>query len=243
MMAVAAPAAHAAPTPIGGCTGSVFLATFFSGTTQVNLGDQTTIGLTVKTKLQKDQSTKVAIGGDCSTVVRPGDPIHPAGGLVSPLTPKAIAGKLLGNIGCASGATAEAVDATNAAAWPLSGKIVWTMTQLNDLAKPYQIQGQVGVLGFDPTQQDVIDVGGIVLKGPAFSATITGSVWFDPVSFTGGPGGYNTGWELDLTNAAGCADGTPNNASITQVLSGGGGASATSLLGGTAAGINFSLGE
>ena len=43
--------------------------------------------------------------------------------------------------------------------------------------------------------------------------------------------------------AAGCADGTPNNANITLVLSGGGGASSTSLLGDTGGGVNFSFSE
>jgi hypothetical protein len=243
MVGLAAPAAHAAPTPIGGCGGSVFLGTFYNSAGVLTpLGDQTAIGTTVKTKLLKDQTTKVAIAGDCSTAVRPGDPIHPAGGLVSPLTPKAISAKLVGNASCASGAGIP-VDATAAAAWPLNGKVTWTMTQLNDLAKPYQIQADIAVLGFDPLQADVIDVGGIVLKGAAVGATVTGSVWFDPVAKTGGPTGYNTGYELDLAQAAGCADGTAGNAAISQVLSGGGGGTSTSLLGSTANGMSFSLGE
>lgn len=245
IFAAAAPAAHAAPTVIGGCGGAVGLATFFDSTNvATTLGDQTTIGLVIKTKLLKDLTSKATIGGDCSSAVRPGDPIHPAGGLVSPLTPKAAAAKLVGNTGCANGPTAVAVDATAAAQWPSNGKITYTMTQLNALAKPYQIQADIALLGFDSGgQPDVINIGGIVLKGAAVGATVSGSLWQDPVAKTGGPTGYNTGYELDLNAALGCADGTPNNAAIAQTLFGGGGGSSTSLLGSTASGLVFSLGQ
>jgi hypothetical protein len=239
MLGVAMPAAHAAPTVIGGCGGQVGL-----GTITPALTDQTQIGVVAKTKLLKDLTTKTAIAGDCSSATRPGDPINPAGGLVSPLTPKAFAASLTGNASCANGATAQAVDATAAAAWPLNGKITWTMTQLNALGKPYAIQAGVEALGFNAAAgPDVLDLGGVVLKGAAVGAIVSGNVWFDPVAKTGGPTGYNTGYELDITPALGCADGTAGNASISTVLIGGGGASATSLLGSTATGVAFSLGE
>ena len=45
-IAIAAPAAHAAPTPIGGCQGSVSL-----GTITPSLSDQTQVGVAIKTKL------------------------------------------------------------------------------------------------------------------------------------------------------------------------------------------------
>jgi hypothetical protein len=41
----------------------------------------------------------------------------------------------------------------------------------------------------------------------------------------------------------GCVDGNPNTANILQVLTGGGGASATSLLNSTANGLLFAFGE
>jgi len=239
MAVAAAPAAVAAPTVIGGCGGQVAL-----GTITPALTDQTQIGVVAKTKLLKDLTTKTAIAGDCSSAVRPGDPIHPAGGLVSPLTPKAEAASLLGNASCANGATAVAADATAAAQWPLNGKITYTMTQLNALGKPYAIQADIEGLGFDAVAgPDVLDIGGIVLKGAAAGAIVSGDIWFDPVAKTGGPTGYNTGYELDLGQALGCADGTPNNATIGTVLVGGGGASTSSLLGSSASGPVFSLGE
>jgi len=238
MLVAAAPAAHAAPTSIGGCQGAVLL-----GTITPALTDQTQIGVVAKTKILKDLTTKAAIGGTCATAVRPGDPIQPAGGGVL-LNPKAEAASLLGNASCANGATAVAADATAAAAWPLNGKITWTMTQLNALGKPFAIQADVQALGFNAAAgPDVLDIGGIVLKGAAVGASVTGNIWFDPVAKTGGPTGYNTGYELDLAQALGCADGTPNNATIGTILSGGGGASSTSLLGSSATGAQFSLGE
>jgi len=238
MFAMAAPAAHAAPTVIGNCQGQIAL-----GTLTPAITDQTQIGVVAKTKLLKDLTTKAAISGDCSSASRPGAPEAPGGGLISPLTPKAEAASLLGNTGCANGATAVAADGTAAAAWPLNGKITYTMTQLNALAKPWAIQADIETLGFNAgAGPDVLDVGGIVLKGAAVGAIVSGNIWFDPVSKTGGTSGYNTGYELDLTNALGCADGTPNNATISTVMIGGG-ATSPSLLGSTASGPVFSLGE
>lgn len=249
LMAVAAPAANAAPTVIGACGGQVGLATFFnSAGSQVTLTDNTQIGLVVKTKLLKDQTTKTLVngGGDCSGVVRPGDPIHPAGGLVSPLTPKAEAAKLVGNISCAPAGT-EPSDLLAAAAWPASGKISFTMTQLNDLAKPYQIQAYVSLLGINGLGYgpDTVDLGGLVSKGVDYGATVSGTIWQDPVLFTGGATGYNTGWELDLLSAVGCGDGSAvSNASIAQTMFGGGTGSSTSLIGSPGVpGVGFSLGE
>jgi len=105
----------------------------------------------------------------------------------------------------------------------------------------------------------VISAAGIVLSGVNAGATLAtfatagaahASIWEDPVSKTGGASGFNTGYELDLGAAAGCADGlqpgetgTVGNANILQVLTGGGGASATSLLGSTANGFIFEFGQ
>jgi hypothetical protein len=234
--AMIAPAAHAAPVSIGGCGGAAML-----GTLTPAITDQTQVGVTAKTKVLKDLTSKAAIGGSCATAVRPGDPIQPAGGPVS-FSVKSIATKLLGNASCANGPTATGADATAAAAWPLNGKITYTGTTTNALAKPWQIQADIVTLGFSTTYPDVLNIGGIVLKGAAVGATVGGDIWFDPVAKTGGPTGYNTGYEVDLGSALGCADGTPNNASLSTVMIGGGGASATSLIGSTASGPTFTLG-
>jgi hypothetical protein len=221
-------------TSVGQCAGSIAL-----GTVAPSLADATQVGVTLKTKLLKDLGTKTALAGDCSAIVRPGDSIHPAGGLISPLTPKAMAASLVGNASCA-----DASDDPNAAAgWPLNGKITWTMSQLNELGKPYQIQADVSVSGTSSAGADVVDVGGIVLKGAAIGARVGGTLWEDPVVRSTGASGYNTGYGLDLANATACGDSTAGNASISTVMIGGGGSTATSLMGNNAEGITFTLGE
>ena len=106
--------------------------------------------------------------------------------------------------------------------------------------------GYVSVRGNNVTAgPDVFDIGGVAAKGPAFGATIGGNIWEDPVAVDSTPpSGYNTGYSLsDIGPALGCADGTPNNAAITTIMSGGGGASTASLLGSNAVGATFTLGE
>jgi hypothetical protein len=246
MAAVAAPAS-AAPTPVGACGGSVSLIKLTSAVKGQGLGDQTAYAKAAG-NLAKDQTSKTAIAGNCSGITRPGDTHIPFTGPISTLTPKSQAVSLTGNASCANGPTAEAADATAALAYPLNGKITWTFTQTyTDLitakAKPYKMQAGVAALGFNPAGPDVLDIGGIVLSGVNAGAAVTGNIWEDPVAKTGGATGYNTGYELDLAAAVGCADGTAGNANLTQVLSGGGGSSATSLLGSSATGLAFAFGE
>jgi hypothetical protein len=250
MFLAAAPVASADPTPIGGCSGSVGLATFTDAAGLASeLGDQTAIGITVKTKLLKGKTSKATLGGACQAVGRPGSP-EMAGGQPTPLllTPKALSGKLQGNLGCAQGPTAQAVDATAAATWPANGKLTWTMTTTNGAGKPWQIQADVALLGFSPDFPDVVNVGGIVLKGAAVGATVLGDLWQDPVALeTVGvqdPSDiYDTGYKVDTGPALGCADGTAGNAHITMTEFGSGGTSATSLLGSNTNGIVFLLGQ
>jgi hypothetical protein len=243
---VVAPAAHAAPTPIGSCQGQLSLVKLTPA-----LGDQTQVGIKAAGALAKDQTTKAAIAGNCTGTASPGVPARPGDPHIpqpsTALTPKALATVLVGNASCASGAGIP-VDGTAALAWPLNGSLTYTMNQtyndlVTNLVKPYKIAGKVALLGFNPGGPDLVDVGGILLAGLGVGATVTGTIWEDPVAKTGGATGYNTGYEVDIASAAGCADATPNNASISQVLSGGGGATATSLLGSSAPGISFQFGE
>jgi len=156
----------------------------------------------------------------------------------------------LGNATCANGAGAVAADAGAADAYPLTGKVTqkWNSTYVDLLTaapKNYASQAAISLLGFNPVPgPDVVDVGGVVLTGVNAGATVSGDIWEDPVAKTGGASGYNTGYELDLANAAGCATASPtNDENITIVLSGGGGASATSLLGSSTTGLSFDFGE
>jgi hypothetical protein len=264
MMAAAAPAAHAAVTNVGTCQGSVSLVKLSSPVKGVGLTDSTQRGIKATGALAKDQSLKTVVngGGSCSGVYRAGDTHVPSGAVgsgntvVSGLTAKAQATALLGNATCAQ---APEVDPNANDAYPLNGKITWTFNQTyNDLAtglpKPFKMQADIALLGIAQHGDgaDVVEVGGIVLSGVNAGAALAtfathgsfkSSIWEDPVAKTGGASGYNTGYELDLGPAVGCVDGTPNTANILQVLTGGGGASANSLLGDSANGLLFAFGE
>ena len=224
------------PTVIGNCEGQVVLATPSPALTDV------THAVKIAGALAKDQTSKAAIGGTCSAPARPLDTHVPQPPMT--LTPKSEAFSISGNASCA----APANDPNAAEAYPLNGKVTWTMNETyTDLVTgkvhPYKMQAALTVLGFSAAGPDVVNVKGIVLSGLAPGATVTGSLWQDPVVKTGGSTGYNTGYVLDTTGAAGCADATPNNASITKLLIGGGGSASSSLLGSTAAGLTFSVGE
>jgi hypothetical protein len=255
LVAVAAPAS-AAPTAVGTCEGQLLLVKF-----KPALTDQTQIGVKAAGGLAKNGGgTGSPIGGTCHNAAgtnappaRPGDAHIP-----QPVTGPAglpivkVAASLLGNASCASGATAQAADGSAAFAWPLNGKITFTSsTTYTDLitnaVKAYSIPSDVAALGEDPSAApDDIDFGGIVLAGGLIpGSTVSSQVWFNPVAkANGGPDPYNTGYGLDLANAAGCADGTANNATLGAVLVGGGAGTSTSVLGSTGIpGSSFSLGQ
>jgi hypothetical protein len=256
LLAVAAPAAHGTVTTVGSCGGAVQLVKLSSPVKGVGLGDQTTRSIKIAGALAKDQTSKQLVngGGTCSGIYRAGDkhvPAPPVGSgntVLSTLNALSQSVSLLGNVSCANGAPAIAVDANASDAYPATGKITWKFSQqytdlLTSSPKNYAMQADVVLLGFDPSQLDVVDIGGIGLTGVNAGANVSGQIWEDPVAKTGGGSGFNTGYELDVASAAGCADTTPNNANLTIVLSGGGGASTTSLLGGTASGLSFKTGE
>ncbi len=245
MVAFAAPAANAVDTPAGGCTGSVSLGKLVPG-----LGDQTN-PVVVTTALMSDFSTGAPVGaklgGYCAGLLVPFNNL--GGPVPGILTPKASASKLTGVSGCASNPAAIAADATYANRFALTGKETITMSQLDGLLKPWQIQAYLTIKGFVPGSLDVIEITGLIAKGPSVGATVSGTLYEDPVSKFGpispvGPGlpvgsrpfGYN-GYGLDILtgNPLGCTDGIAGNASITQVQVGDG----LSLLGNPASGLTF----
>jgi hypothetical protein len=248
--AFAAPGANAVVKQVGTCTGSLTLDTITPP-----LSDQTVVGTKIVGVLMKTEAG-VLVNGQCSGVaplvaipVRPGDPHlpQPTGDLHAKL--QAVA--LLGNPTCASGA-AVAHDANAANAWPESGTVSFTFNETyNDLIggalHNYTMKSNISLLGFNPANLDQVDLGGVnVNTGVGAGLTLTGSVWEDPVvkSDTDSTDIYNVGYELNIAQAIGCTDTTPNNAHIAQVESGGGGTTSTSLLGSTGIpGISFQTGE
>jgi hypothetical protein len=225
------------PTVVGDCSGQVLL-----GSVSPSLTDVTQRGVKITGALAAVQHTTTKIGGTCNASPRTGDPkIPPPAGT---LHPKAVGLSLLGNASCSTPAN----DPNPADAYPLNGKITWTMTEqytdpTTNLVHSYKIQAAIAVLGTGAGGPDVEDVGGIVLTGLAPGALVHGDIWQDPVVKTGGASGYNTGYTLDMTNANACADATAGNALIKKVLIGGGGTSSSSLLGSTTEGVRFELGS
>ena len=269
IIGVAAPAAHAVVTPTGSCTGAVSFVKLTSPTKGVGLTDRTVDGVKAVGVLATNITNKTKIGGNCAGHWRPGDTHNPGHLNTDPLialTAKAEATAITGNASCGQGADQTGDTNYTTHTWPLSGKVTWTFNEtyfdpITLATKPYKMQAAVSILGIaaNGDAADVISVGGIVLSGVNAGATLAtfatagaahSSIWEDPVSKTGGLTGYNTGYELDLGSAAGCADGlqpgetgTVGNANILQVLTGGGGASTTSLLGSSANGILFEMGQ
>lgn len=250
MAAFVAPAANAVDTPAGTCVGSKSLGKLTPG-----LGDQT-LPVTVSTALLKDLSTNTAIGGACiGLVVRSDNPGGQIPGGFGVLTPKAISSKLSGISSCAQGdhatpGTPSFADATYANRYALTGKQIVTMTTTDALAKPWQIQAYITIKGFVTGTQDIVSVTGLVVKGPSVGATVSGTLYEDPISKLGPtsnagpalpkpyPAGY-TGYGLDILtgNPLGCTNTIPGDASITQIQVGDG----TSLLAASASGLSFAF--
>lgn len=243
MLALAAPAANATVTSGGSCTGATQLGTITPGLTNHTAAN------VVSTKLLKQiDGTKSVLGGTCDGLVaRPSDNL---GQPPATIHPKAIASKLSGAASCIIGGP------TDPNAYSLTGKITITATELNAVAKSWQVQAYITILGFEGggSPSDVVDIGGVVAKGADVGATVSGSLWEVPaVKLAKGdpalPGYNHSGYGVDPNVAvtlAGCLDPTGNTPAgpITTVLVGGGGATTTSpLLSDNANGIIFSFGE
>jgi hypothetical protein len=265
VIGLAAPAAHAAVTTVGSCTGQVSLVKLTSPVKGQGITDQTVRGDKATGALAKALPAKTPIGGSCSGVYRAGDthvPSSAVGGgntTVGPTAALTMATSVSGNASCANGAGAQAVDATKNDAYPLSGKITIKLAQtytdnVTLATKNFTTQVDIQALGFDAVQPDVLSIGGIVLSGVNAGALVetaqTGTasnVWFNPV--VKAPTGtdpnttmFNTGYNLDLGNAANCANNVPNDVNLTLVLLGGGGTSGTSGLGSPTNGLIFEFG-
>jgi len=158
-------------------------------------------------------------------------PITTSGGgscniLGTPLTSVVAGAKLSGVATCDQ----TSLDPTQ---YPLNGKF-----KLSYVGGQTKNQSYVRVLGFDPSAPDVIDLTGVVTKGDGVGATISGSVFFDPVikAGKGDPNGIpKNAYYFDVAQISSpCGSG---GAPIANVYSGDG----TSLLGSPAAGIAFNF--
>lgn len=261
LTAVALPAG-ATVTPTGHCGGALSLTKLAqTANSAVGLTDQTS-EIKAAGAATTDSVTKAKNGGTCTgTKVDSLSNKYPSGAPPATLTPKAIASVLQGASSCAIGSTAQGADANNSKAYTLTGKITYTMNEtyvepVTNITKPYKLQAQISVLGFDPNGADVIDISGIVLTGVSAGSNVSGSLWEDPAQKAVSPdkGDGNSGYRALTSSQAsvallGCIDGTPNNvqmpgappgSGITTVLVGDGSSPTFSS---PATGLSFQQGQ
>jgi hypothetical protein len=133
--------------------------------------------------------------------------------------------------------------------------MTWTMQQHDDHGHPYRITAAVTLSNpdLDSGPVDTVTVTGIVRSGVNFGATVSGTLWMDPVTRNITPFGLASrasSYTLDIVDAANCADPFASNAAVQYEMFGGGDGSlflqhdsSTSLLGTTGvSGITFTMG-
>jgi hypothetical protein len=264
MIAMAAPAASAAPTPAGSCTGALVLGKVNPGLTDAPAN------LVITTSVLKDTTTKAAIGGTCNGTTLNNQDKALQGTPPASISVGAVATKLVGTATCQSIGPDGVTPVPGT--YPLTGKQTTSSvsTQLNNLGKKWQMQAYITIQGFDPSALDVVDVTGLVAKGLDVGAVETATYWENPVvkgldpegDTTNNPAAdganhnddniLNSGYSVDdnfaLNTLVKCLGGTPvgeiPSPGVTLVAIGGGGATTLSpILGSSAAGASFALGQ
>ncbi len=209
-------------TTAGSCAGGQLIAKAV-GTDPANPGltDQTH-RVTLSAGLATDLATKGKIAGTCTGLVVPAD--NAGGAAPATLHPKAIALKLSGIGSCASTPAARTADGSKAQAFALTGKATITMTELDSLGKSFQVQAYVTSKGFAPGTTDVLELSGVVVKGPDLGATVSGKLYLDPVTkITPAPKiKTGNGYAFDSTNLTHCGDATANNTTVALAQMGDG---------------------
>lgn len=250
MIAFAAPAANAAITSTGSCSGSVSLTKIVPALTDQTQFVKTAGALTI------NSVTLAKNAGFCAGTKAPIGLL--AGQPPALMAPTAQASVLSGHSSCAQGATAIAADATNAQTYSLNGKITYTfLNNLNALALPWKLQAYVAVNGFSLTAgPDVLNLSGMIVLGASVGSNVSGSVWFNPSvkSVLPDPGYQNSKYTpltalAALAALGGCADGVPNNVQMPGALAGSGlglvlvGDGASPTFGSIATGLAFQQGQ
>jgi len=248
MLAFAAPAANATVLSVGGCDNLLALGTAKSTTVGAGITDSDNQDVALGTKGVDPNTLKGTNLGACGF----------NGGLSTPDNGKPVVKGFSGIKSVLKWGTKLASveadcnvnDTGDNTEWPLAGALSLTFTQLNNVGHNEAVAGFVTVDGFtDPdnnpgTPSDVVAFHGLITKGVAVGADITGETEFDPTvkdktQTTATP---YFGYPYDLGNAGGCADATPNNANITAFNNGSVGGQ-SQLLGLPVAGIDFTIGN
>ena len=254
VMAFAAPAAHAAVLNVGSCQDLLALGKAKSSTVNLATGkaygvtDNDNQDVTVSSKGVDPDTVKGTSLGSCTFNT----------GLSTPdSSKKPVMTGYSGTKNVLKWSTklfspesdCNTTDTGDNTEWPLNGALKMTFTDLNNLGKNQQLAAYFTVDGFtdpdnDPlTPSDVVSFHGIVTKGVAAGADVTGETEFDPTikdktQTTATP---YFGYQFDVAAALGCADTTPNNANILLFNNGSVGG-VSQLLGLPVAGISFSIG-
>jgi hypothetical protein len=247
MLAFAAPAAHAAVLSVGGCDNLLALGTAKSTTVGDGITDKDNQDVSIATKGVGTPSKTDPLG-TCSF----------ASGLSTPNAAKPPVKGFSGTKHVAKWGTklfspesdCNTSDTGDLTEWPLNGSLSITFSDLTAALKPEALTAQVTVDGFtDPdnnpgTPGDVVSFHGLVIKGDAAGADVSGETEFDPTvkdktQTTNTP---YVGYQYDLGNAGGCADATPANANITAFNNGSVGGQ-SQLLGLPVSGLDFTIGS
>jgi hypothetical protein len=246
-LAFAAPAANAAVSTIGSCHNLLALGTAKSTTVGDGITDKDNQDVSIATKGVGTPSKTDPLG-TCSF----------ASGFSTPNAAKPPVKGFSGTKHVAKWGTklfspesdCNTSDTGDLTEWPLNGSLSITFTEQTAALKAEGLTAQITVDGFtDPdnnpgTPSDVVSFHGLVIKGDAAGADVSGETEFDPTvkdktQTTNTP---YFGYQYDLGNAGGCADTTPANANITA-FNNGSVANQSQLLGLPVSGITFTIGS
>jgi hypothetical protein len=143
----------------------------------------------------------------------------------------------------------DTTDTTDATEWPANGKLDITFADLNTAGKNQKLSAYVTIDGFtdpddDPeTPSDVVELHGLVIKGVAAGADVSGEVYFEPVFKDKTQTAFTPvyfGYQFDLSAGLGCTTPTQGDAEISAIQIGDGTSPLLSL---PASGISFSIGQ
>jgi hypothetical protein len=254
-LAFVAPAANAAVTTIGGC--GDLLALGSAKSTTINPSTGKNYGITDLDNLDGALSSK---GVDPNTLkgTNLGSCIFTSGqGVPDSNKPPALWGG--GGHNLTKWGTklfsrefdCDTTDTGDNTEWAPSGALSMSFTDLTTLGKNQSLTAQVTVDGFTDNgggPSDVVKFHGIVTKGIALGADVSGQTEFDPtikdktVTYPGGanPGAY-FGYGYDVGGALGCTTATKGDANILLFNNGSVGGN-SQLLGLPVAGITFTKG-
>jgi len=265
MIAFAAPAAHAAVLSVGGCTNLLALGTAKSTGVGHGITDKDNQDGSVSSKGVDPNNNKGTSLGACGFnggLSTPDAGKPPVKGYSGIKTVAKWGTKLFSpETDCNTTDGTSGPNPTDNTEWPLNGTLSLTFTDLTAASKAQALTAQIVVDGFtdgDPSTplvqdtSDVVSFHGIVIKGVAAGADVTGETEFDPTvkdktvttGATAGPfGNAYFGYAFDVAAAVGCTDDASVNPANITAFNNGSVSNASQILGLPVSGINFTIGS